>query len=78
MKRRLLHLVVALMAFAATTMAQSLSVAPIEATPGTETTITVNIAGAAEMTACSVTSSCPRASLSLVTLPLAMLPRDTH
>lgn len=51
MKRRLLHLVVALMAFAATTMAQSLSVAPIEATPGTETTITVNIAGAAEMTA---------------------------
>lgn len=39
------------MAFAATTMAQSLSVAPIEATPGTETTITVNIAGAAEMTA---------------------------
>ena len=51
MKRRLLHLVVALIAFAATTMAQSLSVAPIEATPGTETTITVNIAGAAEMTA---------------------------
>lgn len=51
MKRRLLHLVVALMAFAATTMAQSLSVAPIEATLGTETTITVNIAGAAEMTA---------------------------
>lgn len=32
-------------------MAQSLSVATIEATPGTETTITVNIAGAAEMTA---------------------------
>lgn len=51
MKRRLLHLVVALMSFAATTMAQSLSVAPIEATPGTETTITVNIAGATEMTA---------------------------
>lgn len=51
MKRRLLHLVVALMAFAATTMAQSLSVAPIEAALGTETTITVNIAGATEMTA---------------------------
>ena len=51
MKRRLLHLVVALMAFASTTMAQNLSVAPIEATPGTETTITVNIAGATEMTA---------------------------
>ena len=51
MKRRLLHLVVALMAFAATTMAQSLSVASIAATPGTETTITVNIADAAEMTA---------------------------
>ena len=51
MKRRILNLVVALMAFAATTMAQSLSVASIEATPGTETTITVNIAGAAEMTA---------------------------
>lgn len=51
MKRRILHLVVALMAFAATTMAQSLSVATIEATPGTRTTITVNIAGATEMTA---------------------------
>lgn len=51
MKRRLLHLVVALIAFAATTMAQSLSVVPIETMPGTETTITVNIAGAAEMTA---------------------------
>ena len=59
MKRRLLHLVVALMAFAATTMAQSLSVAPIEATPGTETTITVNIAGAAEMTALQFNLSLP-------------------
>ena len=59
MKRRLLHLVVALMAFAATTMAQSLSVATIETMPGTETTITVNIAGAAQMTALQCNLSLP-------------------
>ena len=60
MKRRILNLVVALMAFAATTMAQNLSVATIEATPGTETTITVNIAGAAEMTALQCNLQLPK------------------
>mgnify|MGYP003483339626 FL=1 len=51
MKRRILNLMVALVAFAATTMAQSLSVAPIEAAPGTQTAITVSLADATEMTA---------------------------
>lgn len=60
MKRRILNLVVALMAFAATTMAQNLSVATIEATPGTETTITVNIAGATEMTALQCNLQLPK------------------